>query len=90
MKIYLGEEGLDKSWQNPFEKTTKCSQCGGEARIMFVGFEGEEEFRNKEKYVCQLHETTGEEGGLWFHDAVAVAVYACPQCLEVTALANQA
>ncbi len=39
MKIYLGEEGLNKTWQNPFPKTVKCYKCGGKARIMFVGFE---------------------------------------------------
>jgi len=85
MKVFLGEAGLDKTWQEEFPKNVKCHKCKGNARIMFVGFECSEE-----KYIRDLHETTGKKGGLWFHDAVAVAVYACKDCLEAIALVNQA
>lgn len=85
MEIYLGEKGLNKSWQDSFEKTIKCSKCSKKAKIMFVGFE------NVEKdFICDLYETTGKKGGLWLHDACAVAVYLCPNCLEPTTLINQA
>ncbi|HDY66817.1 MAG TPA: hypothetical protein ENH85_03380 [Candidatus Scalindua sp.] len=84
MKIYLGETGLDQSWQNPFPKTTECHKCKGEARIMFVGQEGKEK-----KFISELHEEKGR-GGFWFHDAIAVAMYLCKECFEPTAIVNQA
>jgi len=98
MEIYLGEKGLKKGWQEEFTKTTKCHKCKKEAKIMFVGCEyvgnfddeGKQISDKKEKFICDIHKTTGKKGGLWFHDAVAIAVYACPHCLEITALANQA
>ena len=54
---------------------------------MFVAFEDSEK-----EYVCDLHENTGgkKNGKFWFHDAISVAVYACEDCLGVSALANQA
>lgn len=87
MKIYLGETGLDQSWQEPFKKTIKCHKCGGTARIMFVGFEDKEK-----EYICQLHENAGgdKDGKYWFHDACAVAVYLCEKCFEPCAVVNQA
>ena len=88
MEIYLGKTGLDKTFQEDFPETVKCHKCGGEARIMLVGTERYPE--DKGNFICDLHETTGKKGGLWFHDAVAVAVYACKECLEVTAEVNQA
>ena len=89
MKTYLGEEGLEATWQEPFPKTMECPRCGGNCRIMFVAHE---DFVQsvEDEHVCNLHENTGKKGGLRFHDAVAVAVYACQDCLKVTAVANQA
>ncbi len=85
MKIYLGETGLEASWQEPFRKTIKCQNCGKIAKIMFVGFEEKEK-----EYVCNLRKTTGKKGGLWLHDACAIATYLCPHCFEVTTELNQA
>ena len=85
MDIYLGEEGLNQTWQEDFPKTMKCHKCGGEARIMFVGCEGDEE-----KYIASLHKTTGKKGGLWLHDCCCVGLYLCPFCFEPNALINQA
>jgi hypothetical protein len=88
MNIYLGETGLNETWQEPFSKETKCHSCGGRAEIAFVACENE---RGKTaKFICQAKETTGERGGLWVHDACAVAVYFCRDCLETTAIMNQA
>ena len=84
MDIYLGEEGLNQTWQEDFPKTIKCHKCGGEARIMFVGCESEEE-----KYIASLHENEGK-GGYWVHDCIAVAIYLCKECFEPNALINQA
>jgi len=85
MEIYLGESGLENSWQEHFEKTTKC-KCGNEARIMFVGFED-----NEKEYVCQLKlKPKLKNDEYWLHDACAVAVYLCPKCFEATAIVNQA
>lgn len=86
MNIYLGETGLDNTFQEPFEKTTKC-KCGKQAKIMFVAQEWDEK---KGKYICNLHETTGKKGGLWLHDAMACGIYLCPHCFKATAIVNQA
>ena len=93
MKVTLGEDGLNKTWQEDFPKTTQCCRCGGEARIGFVAHEGMDEHdrpvwpRKHVQFVTDLHK---EDGGLWPHDCVAVAVYFCRDCLETTALYNQA
>jgi hypothetical protein len=86
MKTYLGETGLDKSWQKPFELTIKCPKCGGQATIMFVAHEENED---KGNYVCDLAENAGK-GEMWVHDAIACAVYLCRTCFETTAILNQA
>ena len=85
MKIYLGKTGLDKSWQRSFPEITKCHKCGGEARIMFVGFES----GKTKKFVCNLRENGGK-GDYWVHDAISCAVYLCADCFEPIALLNQA
>ncbi len=83
MKVFLGETGLDKSWQEPFPPETRCS-CGAMARIAFVAYE------DKEKdYVCRHHENEGE-GGYWPHDAIATATYFCRRCFKPITLWNQA
>ena len=87
MKIFLGEKGLDKSWQQPFEKNKKCQHCGENARIAFVVYEPVD--TPKDNFVCDLHEQ-GKENKLWLHDLCACAVYLCEKCLEVTAEINQA
>lgn len=84
MEIYLGEKGLDKTWQEPFPKTVKCHKCKGEARIMFVAFEEKEK-----EYVCNLYENQKDKK-YWPHDAIACAVYLCEKCFEPNALINQA
>ena len=56
---------------------------------MFVATENENDLM-KNDFICNLHETTGEEGGLWLHDACSVVVYLCPHCFEATAIVNQA
>ena len=95
MDVTLGEEGLDKTWQAKFPETTECCRCGGEARIGFVGHEGMTEEdkavwpRDFNQFVCDLHKNEGK-GGLWLHDCCVVAVYFCRECLEPTALYNQA
>ena len=89
MKVYVGEEGLDKTWQNPFEKETKCVHCGGDSRIGFVG--QEKGGSKRSDLVFNLHKNNGGEGGdFWLHDACSVAVYFCKKCLKPTALYNQA
>lgn len=88
MKIYLGEKGLAKTWQDSFPKTVNCQdkKCKGTAHIAFVAYEE----GGSDEAICNLHETTGKKGGLWFHDCISTAVYACQDCLEPTARMNQA
>lgn len=86
MKIYLGETGLNKNWQKPFPKIVRCPDCGGEARIVFVGIEEDEP---KGKYICDLRDNGGV-GDYWFYDACAIAIYLCKECFKITGLENQA
>ena len=92
MKVLLGKTGLNKSRQNPFLETTKCHKCGGEARIIFVGFEEDEMYplyqQLKRKYICDLR-INGGKGDFWPHDVIACAVYLCKECFEPTAILNQ-
>jgi hypothetical protein len=89
MKVELGTKGLDASFQDAFDDTCKCIHCKkGEARIAFVAHEMNEK-PNSGKYVCNLHDNEGK-GGFWLHDACAVAVYFCKECLMPTAIYNQA
>ena len=86
MKVEIGEKGLDNSWQAKFPADTKCCKCGGNARI---GFVAQEEGDEKE-LVASLHSNEGGDGGkYWLHDACAVAIYFCENCLEPTAEYNQ-
>ena len=89
MQFSLGEKGLNKTWQWKFPKKTKCVYCGGVARIGFVAHEGLEETILNRMCVCSLHENKGE-GKCWLHDCCAVAIYFCKECLNPTALYNQA
>lgn len=84
MIVEKGTKGLDLTWQLSFTEETKCS-CGKMARIAFVAKEEAEE----ERYISTLHENKGR-GGFWPHDAVAVAVYFCPECFTAVTLWNQA
>lgn len=91
MKVTLGEEGLGKTWQTVFPKTASCNMCGGVARIGFVAHEGIDgkDGIGPNKAVCSLHDNVGV-GGYWLHDCCCVAVYFCVECLNPTALYNQA
>lgn len=83
MNVYLGEQGLEKTWQQPFSPTVPCT-CGGEARIMFVAFEDGHDKTN----VCGLRKNHGK-GDYWPHDCVAVAAYLCKECFTPVACINQ-
>jgi len=88
MKVTIGEDGLKKTWQAEFPKTTKCCRCGGESRVGFVAHEGMDTYEGTQKHVCNLHPNEGR-GGYWLHDCCSVAVYFCRECLDATAISNQ-
>lgn len=97
MEVTIGKEGLSKSWQDEFPEETKCCGCEGVARIGFVAHEGidlktpedSEPAKPREQVVADLY-LNGGKGVYWLHDYCAVAVYFCRDCLEPTALYNQA
>ncbi|MHA1400024.1 MAG: hypothetical protein ACTSQE_06730 [Candidatus Heimdallarchaeaceae archaeon] len=84
MDIYKGDKGLKHTWQEPFPKTMKCHKCEGEARIMFVGIED-----NEEEFISSIRENGGD-GDFWVHDVIACAVYLCKDCFEPNVILNQA
>ena len=81
----FGNAGLTHSYQKEFPKETKCCKCGGIGRIGFVV----QEVGGKGPFVCDLHKNDPDGEGYWLHDACAVAIYFCKDCLETTALYNQ-
>jgi len=86
MQVTIGPDGLNKTFQEPFPETTTCKHCGGVARHAFTAHE----LRPKTTpYLCHMHHNMGK-GRLWVHDACAVAVYLCVDCLKASALINQA
>ena len=86
MKITLGKEGLKDTFQDDFPEEIHCCKCDGTARIGFVGIE---EGGLGLPIIANLHPNEGK-GGYWLHDCCVVAVYFCRNCLEPTALYNQA
>lgn len=94
MKVSLGKDSTEKTWQRKFPDSTECCRCGGNAEIAFVAHEGQDKDdkpiypRDFKQFVCDFHKNEGK-GKLWPHDCIAVAVYFCRDCLETTALYNQ-
>ncbi len=89
MKVIIGKEGLDATFQDFFLENVECVHCGSRARIGFVAHELDEKVISEGgQYVRQLHDN--EDGHMWLHDACAVAVYFCTECLDTTAIYNQA
>lgn len=95
MRVTLGSAGLEFTWQHfdkeerKFPETTSCVYCHGESRIGFVAHEGLRGQDLEGPFVCNLH-SNGGKGDFWLHDACAVAIYFCRECLKPTALYNQA
>ena len=83
MITVLGKKGRVFSHQDDFPVVTECT-CGGEAQMMFTAYEG----RGEKNYVCSLYENR-PDGKLWPHDAIAVAVYLCGDCMKPVAVFNQ-
>ncbi len=81
MEIKIGE--VAQSWQDEFPTVVKCFACGGTARLVLSVCEQDET-----KYICDLYKPQGEE--MWPHDAIAMSVYFCPNCLHPTTKWNQA
>ena len=95
MKVVIAnntDEVRKISFQGDFPHVTKCCRCGGEARLGFVAHEMDEKSSQEGgEYVCGVWDNADQKKeGLWLHDACAVAVYFCKECLETTALYNQA
>lgn len=83
MRVIKGKEGCENSWQDEFPETVSCGcGCGGTAHVAFVAIEESEE----DGYICR---NSPEDYKLWPHDAIAVAVYICTDCMKTTSLMNQ-
>lgn len=89
MKVSLGEEGINKSYQLEFPKKIRCHNCqNDEAKIAFVAHEGFDKNDKKEPFVYQLYENKGAFN-YWLHSYCAVAIYICKICLKPSAILNQ-
>ena len=87
MKVTVGKEGLNKTFQDDFPEITPCLRCGGECRIAFVACEADG--GDPIPLICSLHNNEYSQGNAWLHDCCAVAVYFCRKCLSPMALYNQ-
>ena len=81
MEIGIGTDGVELSWQADWPTKTECGLCTSEqigkniyARLALVVQEAKEN-----QYVCSIRQKTYE---IWPHDAIAVALYICPNCGE--------
>lgn len=90
MTVAIGTEGLDLTFQRPFEPTTTCVKCGKKARIAFTIAEPMTD--GEKRYITDLHSNDPGGEGFWLHDAAAFAVYLCTDidCATATTLWNQA
>jgi len=93
MKVTLGKAGLNKSFQDDFQRTVECPFCtNGTAHVAFVTHEGLDRgeraaiVARKEPAVC-FSRPAGAR--IWPHDLMACAVYICTKCGEATAIWNQ-
>lgn len=91
-EVAIGKEGLGHSWQAAFPETAGCVHCSGISRIGFVAHENVSKNKSLDgqQFVCCLHPNDPGGEGYWLHDCCAVAVYFCKECLNPTALYNQA
>ncbi len=72
MRVTIGPEGRDKSWQGEFPEVVPCAKCGSLALHAFTAHEGlvEEDKGLGIPRVGDLYLTQGEKGRLWAHDLV--------------------
>ncbi len=100
MKVELGSQGLDNSYQDAFPENTACIHgCGGVAIPAVCLMEvppkddsSEEQNFKKGDYIRNLTIVStkdDKEKMLWPHDLTAFVIYLCPVCLEPTTLFNQ-
>jgi len=82
MRVIKGKEGCQHSWQDEFNTTISCG-CGSVGHIAFVAIEEEE----SDGYISQ---NCPKDAKLWPHDAIAVAVYICKNCMKTISVMNQA
>jgi len=83
-KVSVGPEGRKNSWQGEFSPKSVCLHCGATSRFAF----SVKEESGEDQYVCDLYDNKKDK--MWPHDAVAVAIYFCENCLETTSKYNQA
>lgn len=76
-----------RSWQGPFPDVTECCRCGSPARIAISVSERLNPKDTSDRLLYKAH--PNKEHAMWPHDAIAIAIYLCMECLEPTALFNQ-
>jgi len=74
----------DETWQAPFPQTVECGMCHEDTALPILVINDEEGFISQERVFVP-----GLEEGIWPHDCLAIALYLCPKCGEITALWNQ-
>lgn len=69
------------TYQQPFPQATPCAYCKVEARPLMVVDDDEGLIQGQGLFITS---------GIWPHDCMAIALYFCPKCGEITAIWNQA
>ena len=75
----MAEMAREMTWQDPFDTTLKCSKCGKKAKLMML-------IDDDEGIVC---DERPNDVKIWPHDCLAIALYLCTECGELTAVWNQ-
>ena len=89
--VYIGNKGVDASWQGPWPETMECVHCGAEAELIMTAME----MTGGDASICRIHDNdpprlNPEGEGFWPHDSVAIANYFCRKCFKITSDINQA
>jgi len=92
---FTGTEGLEASWQEPFDSYIKCPYCDGTADIAFVRHEDFDESEECEEaedipcFICDIRDNAGKLKELWPHDCCSIAVYICGKCMGISGRMTQ-
>ena len=70
----------EHTYQGDFELNTQCIYCKQSAILIIVLDDTEKELANQRPLKAKI----------WPHDSVAIALYLCDGCGEITAVWNQA
>ena len=80
---FVNKARIEETWQAPFPGTVPCGSCKEFLAMPLMVI------NDDEGLISGQREFVVEEGEIWPHDCLAITLYLCPKCGEITALWNQ-